>query len=109
MVIGKQIRKYRLAKKLTQKQLADLVGLSTSYLSGLEHGDGTKGSSVSMKNICNIAEVLGVSLDDLAYTNIEFPKFHDSNSTVNEIAREINSLSHKKLVLYNKIVAILAE
>ena len=40
--IGPAIRHYRLEAGLTQAELAELVGLSPSYLSRLETGEGTE-------------------------------------------------------------------
>ena len=43
-----------------------------------------------MKNICKIADVLGVSLDNLAYTNFEYNKNKTNNKYIEDICREIN-------------------
>ena len=37
-LVGKNVRRLRLAKNLTQEQFAELSGLSQQYLSGLERG-----------------------------------------------------------------------
>lgn len=37
--IGKNIRKYRLARKLRQEDLAELTGLSTNYIGMVERGE----------------------------------------------------------------------
>lgn len=106
LIIGNQIKKYRTAKKLTQKELAEKVGLSTSYVSGLEHGDGTKGSSISMTNICKIAEILNVSLDDLAGSNIES---NLNNNFISLCKKEMESMSSESLELLNELFSILIE
>lgn len=53
----KKIRELRLAKKLTQEQLAEAVELSVGYISSLENGK----KSPSIKRLEKIANVLGVT------------------------------------------------
>jgi len=56
--IGPAIRHYRLQEGLTQADLADLVGLTPSYLSRLENGDGTE----ELRRIIRILKQLGVRM-----------------------------------------------
>lgn len=107
-IIGKQLRYYRNKSNLSQKKLADLVGVTASYIGELERGGKTDGSSVSMKNICKIAEVLNISLDILASTNIEFPQFQTNNEIIDNIAKGLDSLSLEDLIMFNKISAIMS-
>ncbi len=104
-IIGKQIQKYRLSKDYSVKKLSELTGISESYIRELERGKSSKSSSISMEKICRISEALGVSLDDLAYTNIEYPD-STSNSLLNDIEIEIKSLSHSDMILFKNIVNI---
>ena len=104
-IIGKQIQKYRLSKDYSVKKLSELTGISESYIRELERGKSSKSSSISMEKICRISEALSVSLDDLAYTNIEYPN-STSNSLLNDIEMEIKSLSHSDMILFKKIVNI---
>ena len=104
-IIGKQIQKYRLSKDYSVKKLSELTGISESYIIELERGKSSKSSSISMEKICRISEALGVSLDDLAYTNIEYPD-STSNSLLNDIEIEIKSLSHSDMILFKNIVNI---
>lgn len=105
-IVGSQIRKYRLAKKLSLKQLETLTGISASYIRDLEHGGRTKNSSVSMKKICKIAEILGVSLDDLAFTNIEYRQNLKNKDIISNIANEIISLSLEDLIILDGAIDI---
>ena len=104
-IIGKQIQKYRLSKDYSVKKLSELTGISESYIRELERGKSSKSSSISMEKICRISEALGVSLDDLAYTNIEYPD-STSNSLLNDIEIEIKSLSHSDMILFKNLVNI---
>lgn len=52
---GKNVKKFRMQKQLTQEALSDISGLSRNYISDVELGK----RSISLKNI----EVLALSLD----------------------------------------------
>jgi transcriptional regulator with XRE-family HTH domain len=56
--VGPAIRHYRLEAGMTQTELADLVGLSPSYLSRLETGSGTE----ELRRIVRILRQLGVRM-----------------------------------------------
>lgn len=57
--IGRNIRKYRLAKKLRQEDLAEATGLSTNYIGMVERGD----KIPSLESLIAILNTLGVSAD----------------------------------------------
>lgn len=57
--IGKRIKMLRLDRKFTQQELADVVGMTKSYLSKIENSD----SSPPVSTLINIAKALGVKLD----------------------------------------------
>ena len=59
-VIGKQIKKYRTQKGLTQEQLGQLLGVTTQAVSKWERG----GSSDALL-LPDISQALGVSIDAL--------------------------------------------
>lgn len=105
-VVGERIKKYRLAKNISQKELSKLVGISTSYLGSLENGSLSKNGSGSLKVICKIADILGVTLDDLAGENLECRQLEvsGSNLNINRIAQEMNSTSYSRLILFKNIV-----
>jgi len=56
--VGPAIRHYRLEADLTQAELADLVGLTPTYLSRLETGEGTE----ELRRIIRILKQLGVRM-----------------------------------------------
>lgn len=58
---GKQVRKFRLSKNLSQEGLADLADLHWTYISGIERGI----RNISLKNIAKISKALEVKLKDL--------------------------------------------
>lgn len=59
--LGKNIRKYREAKKLSQELLAEKVDLSREYITRIENGQ----KFVSLKKLFLLADVLEVKFSDL--------------------------------------------
>lgn len=57
--IGKNIRKYRLMKKLRQEDLAEKADLSTNYIGAIERGE----KIPSLETFVLIINALGVSAD----------------------------------------------
>jgi transcriptional regulator with XRE-family HTH domain len=60
-VVGKNVRRARLAAGLTQEQLAERSGFSQQYLSGLEQGK----RNPTIVSLYELAMALGVSHMDL--------------------------------------------
>ena len=60
-VIGQRIRKTRKAHGLSQEQLAELVGISTTHMSHIETGN----TKLSLPVLVSLAEALEVSTDEL--------------------------------------------
>lgn len=56
-VIGRRIKDARIAKKLTQEELADKIDISIAFLSRVERGS----TKVNLKRLTQIAEILNVS------------------------------------------------
>lgn len=57
--IGKNIKKYRLVKKLRQEDLAEQTDLSSNYIGMLERGE----KIPSLETLINILNVLEISAD----------------------------------------------
>jgi XRE family transcriptional regulator of biofilm formation len=64
-MIGEKIRKRRLELKMSQKELADKVGISWQSVSNLERPCGIMPTVATLSKIC---EVLGLKID-LVYNN----------------------------------------
>jgi len=62
MRLGKKISKLRRNKNMTQKELAEKVGISVSYLSKIERGDRLR---PPMQMLSRIAHALGVKIKEL--------------------------------------------
>lgn len=59
--IGMRIRQFRKDKRLTQAELAQRVGISTSFMGHIERGTRIP----SIETLVRLSESLGVSLDDM--------------------------------------------
>lgn len=57
--IGKNIRKYRLMRKLRQEDLAEKADLSINYVGAIERGE----KMPSLESLISIINALGVSAD----------------------------------------------
>lgn len=60
-IFGHNLKKRRLNKKLTQKVLGELAGLTQTYIGLLERGQ----KSVTLRTGKKIADALGCRLEDL--------------------------------------------
>ena len=58
---GKMIRKKRNEMKLTQEQLAELVGISATYLRGVEHGN----HSITWKIWLTLCKTLQLDINEI--------------------------------------------
>ena len=58
---GDRIRALRVAKKLSQEEIAHRAGVHRTYLGGIERGE----RNPSLRNIAALAEALEVSLSEL--------------------------------------------
>ncbi len=61
--IGQRIRKTRKARRLSQEQLAELVGISVTHMSHIE----TANTKLSLPVLAAIASALDVQIDTLVY------------------------------------------
>lgn len=62
--IGLRIKRYRTERGMTATELANAAGVSKSYLSALEKGDGTQ-RRPSAKTLYALASAMGVAMSDL--------------------------------------------
>lgn len=60
-LLGSKIRQLRLEKRLTQEQLSELCGISSSYIGIIERGD----KKLSIETLVKIASILNSSIDYL--------------------------------------------
>jgi transcriptional regulator with XRE-family HTH domain len=70
--LGRRIRRARLHRDITQKELAELVGISRTAMNKLEKGETL---DPHMSHLRKIADALGVSMDYLAGRKDEDEEF----------------------------------
>ena len=59
--IGRMVKRYRHWNELTQAQLAELIGVSTSFIGHIERGT----RKLSVDTLCAVCRALGVSSDKI--------------------------------------------
>ena len=87
--IGQRIRKIRKAHKLSQEQLAEYVGISTTHMSHIETGN----TKLSLPVLVDLAEVLEVHTDELLYDN----NIIDRSSAMDEISHLLEDCSAQQI------------
>lgn len=61
ITFGKNVKKIRTEKGMSQGDLAKILGVHPTYISGIERGI----RNMALKNIEKLAKALGVSIDNL--------------------------------------------
>lgn len=99
--IGKNIRKYRIEKKMRQEDLAEKTDLSTTYIGMVERGE----KIPSLETFLSILNALNISADVVLYEVLD-TGYNIKISLLNE---KLESLSVKdKTLVYNVVDAIIA-
>lgn len=96
VAIGSRLREARNMVKLTQEQLAEKVGIGTTYISDIERG--AKFPSLSL--FIKIVDALGVSSDYILRGEIEAGK----NCVYDDITRKLDSLSPKQRLAVAELI-----
>lgn len=86
MAFGENLERIRKAKKVSQKQLGNALGLTQQMISSYEKGF----SAPNMEILLQIAEYFNVSLDDLVGFHLEKP---DENSIENRFLTYFHTLN----------------
>ena len=98
--MGARIRQFRRIKRITQEELAFRIDTSAAYISNIEAGK----KKPSLQKLAEIADVLGITLNDIIY----LPELHSSSFDTSEIN---NLISHfppeKQQLLFQSLSAIL--
>lgn len=63
LLIGNNLRQYRLENNYTQEELAEKIGISTSFYANIERG----AKSMSIQVLRNLTDALQISADRLLY------------------------------------------
>ncbi len=87
--IGQRIRKFRKAHNLSQEELAEKVGISTTHMSHIETGN----TKLSLPVLVLLAEALNVRTDDLLFENPDT----SLTATTNEITQILERCTPQQL------------
>ncbi|MGC4033252.1 MAG: helix-turn-helix transcriptional regulator [Tepidisphaeraceae bacterium] len=74
MTFGQRVRELRTAKSLTQRELADRIGINFTYLSKIENDKLEQDQSPKEETIKKLAEVLGGDQDELLLLARKIPE-----------------------------------
>lgn len=94
--IGQRIRKYRKAVGLSQEELADRVGISTTHMSHIE----TANTKLSLQVLVAISEALEVTTDSLIY---EMPQLNKT-ALAKEVVDIIDSSSSREATILKDVM-----
>ena len=61
--MGQRIRRMREREHMSQKEMAELAGISSSYLWLIEHGE----RNMTVNLLCRFVEILGTSADEILF------------------------------------------
>lgn len=93
--LGSRIRAERLARGITQEQLAEKVDISVNFMSLIENG-----RNMSVETLVNIAKALGVTVDYLLSDIIDL----QGNIITDQINQNLATLTdEEKLFFLNMI------
>lgn len=87
--VGVRIKRYRTDRGMTATELATAAGISKSYLSALEKGDGTQ-RRPSAKTLYALASAMGVAMSDLLGRPIIAQAPAERPESLMEFARQRN-------------------
>lgn len=94
--IGQRIRKFRKASQLSQEELAERIGISTTHMSHIETGN----TKLSLPVLVSLATALEVSADDLLFNNTVVTR----NSAIDDLANLLDSCSIAQVKVLKDIV-----
>ena len=97
--LGRQIAKFRKNRGLKQEELAEMVSLSTSYISAIERGV----KNPTLENFIAIANVLKVSSDELLREELEV-RFDIQMTQLGAMLESLDD-NEKELILH--VVAVM--
>jgi len=94
--VGKRIRLARTEKKITQEKFAEMIGVSTGYISQIESG-------LKCFNLKRFSEV-GKILDKPTSYFIEGTEEHNNDYLIGEIVEILKGASEEKIKVVKEVV-----
>ena len=99
--IGARLRQVRLAKNLTQPQLAEAADISVSFLSNLENGRQT----MNIKTMSALLDILNISADWLLGNSTDSA----NHAAAMEIEKELSSCTPKEREAILRLVLLMKD
>ena len=94
-IIGINIQKARIQRNMTRDQLAEKVGISTTFLANLECGN----KMMSVMNLQHLADALCVSTDMLLYGDASHNRMSNMNALLRNQSPEMIQYLEKLVLL----------
>ncbi len=101
-IIGKNIASYRKLKGMTQKQLADQVGVVDTAISNWENGKRT----IAYESLLKIASVLETPIESLTGDSRTLPQIKEAVFQYVKI-RDLQTKKHNKWILIKSVISVL--
>ncbi len=93
--LGNRIRKTRMNCGITQEKLAEMVDISTNFMSLIENG-----RNMSVETLVKIADALGVTVDYLLSDTMDL----QSDKIMTQIAQNLSSLSDDEKLFFLNVI-----
>ncbi|MCI2113108.1 MAG: helix-turn-helix domain-containing protein [Ruminococcus sp.] len=93
--LGNRIRKTRMNCGITQEKLAEMVDISTNFMSLIENG-----RNMSVETLVKIADALGVTVDYLLSDTMEV----QSDKIMTQIAQNLSTLSDDEKLFFLNVI-----
>ena len=93
--LGNRIRKTRMNCGMTQEKLAEMVDISTNFMSLIENG-----RNMSVETLVKIADALGVTVDYLLSDTMEV----QGDKIINQIAQNLSTLSDDEKLFFLNVI-----
>lgn len=94
--IGDRIRELRQMHNLSQTQLADQLGVTSAYMSRVEHGI----SRLTLEKVVQLSQILSISVDQLLFDE-ETAALKDIYLSIN---RCLSSVKYRELKMLNGLI-----
>ena len=93
--LGNRIRKTRMNCGITQEKRAEMVDISTNFMSLIENG-----RNMSVETLVKIADALGVTVDYLLSDTMEV----QGDKIMNQIAQNLSTLSDDEKLFFLNVI-----
>ena len=103
-LVAARVRSLRIAQKFSQKQLADMLGISTSHLANLENGN----EPISISMIQKLCSILHVEISQIMCDISREDKILEISRIMEQSKQQLDSETYKYLEnIYTHILSIL--